>query len=205
MSETRDEHEAQAPSAGAGTPEPRSRADEGDAPDLNPTAASLLGFLHEGPRTGYGLVQAADARIGRFWSLTRSQVYRELGALERRGLVTRGDEGPRASRPYALTDAGRDVFAAWVNGMPAEEQIRHPLLLTLAFGGHVAPARLAAMVAAHRETHAARLTSYRQVEDEHGEEMDRYRRATLAFGARYEEAVLAWMDDDLPAILGDGG
>jgi DNA-binding PadR family transcriptional regulator len=190
-------------SVAAGTPEAPEHAGDGAerSPGLNPTAASLLGFLHEGPRTGYALLQVADERIGRFWSLTRSQVYRELGALERRGLVRRGEEGPRASRPYALTDAGRDVFAAWVAGMPGDEQIRYPLLLTLAFGTHVGPDRLAAMVAAHRESHEARLASYREAEREHGEAIDPYRRATLAFGVRYEEAVLAWMDD-LPAILG---
>ena len=41
---------------------------------VNPTAASLLGFLHDGPMSGWDLVNRAQERIGEFWSLTRSQV-----------------------------------------------------------------------------------------------------------------------------------
>ena len=47
---------------------------------------------------------------------------------------------------YALTEAGRAAFAEWVNRPPGPEQIRHPLLLTLSFGRHVAPARLATSI-----------------------------------------------------------
>ena len=35
---------------------------------LNPTAASLLGFLHEGPMRGWDLVAIAQQRIGDFWT-----------------------------------------------------------------------------------------------------------------------------------------
>ena len=50
-------------------------------PPLNPTAASLLGFLHQGPMTGWDLAQTVEATIGDFWNVTRSQVYRELRTL----------------------------------------------------------------------------------------------------------------------------
>ena len=52
---------------------------------LNPTAASLLGLLHHGPMTGWELVSSAQTTIGLFWSLTRSQVYRELSAMTAAG------------------------------------------------------------------------------------------------------------------------
>ena len=48
---------------------------------VNPTAAALLGLLHDGPMTGGQLMAAAQRRLGSFWSMTRSQVYRELPAL----------------------------------------------------------------------------------------------------------------------------
>lgn len=40
---------------------------------INSTAASLLGFLHDGPRTGWELVAAAQHVIGPFWSLTAAR------------------------------------------------------------------------------------------------------------------------------------
>ena len=113
---------------------------------LNATAASLLGFLHERPMTGWDLVATAEAVIRDFWSLTRSQVYRELATMAEGGLVRAGEIGPRDRQPYELTDAGRAAFADWLEREPGPEQIRYPLLLTIAFGRHLEPGRLAAFV-----------------------------------------------------------
>ena len=69
---------------------------------LNATAASLLGFLHGGPQTGWDLVATAERQIGAFWSITQSQVYRELTAMADAGLVEAGARGP--PRPPPLLD-----------------------------------------------------------------------------------------------------
>ncbi|MFD8395945.1 PadR family transcriptional regulator [Streptomyces sp. NPDC059680] len=175
---------------------------------INATAATLLGFLHTGEASGYELVATAEEVVGGFWTVTRSQVYRELAALAQRGLVTAGETGPRARVRYRITDEGREAFALWIATPPGAEQIRYPLLLTIAFGGHIDRARLQCYVDHHRTEHQHRLKAY-QARLGTGA-TDAYQRATLAFGVRYEEAVIAWMDD-LPAILGpvettsDGG
>lgn len=165
---------------------------------LNPTAASLLGFLHAGEASGYELVGIADAFIGDFWSLTRSQVYRELAALAERDLVRVGATGARSRRPYRLTDAGRAAFAAWLAEPPDAEQIRYPLLLTLAFGAQLDLERLLGYIAVHRLDHERRLAGYLATAG--AEALDPYQRATLNFGVHYERAVLAWMDE-LPDLL----
>jgi DNA-binding PadR family transcriptional regulator len=176
-----------------------------EARPLNATAASLLGFLHSGPLTGWDLVATAEALIGDFWSLTQSQVYRELATMAEMGLVTAGERGRRDRRPYTITRAGRDAFAAWVEREPGPELIRFPLLLTIAFGRHLAPERLAAFVAHHREVHSKRLTGYREARaalTAGGSEPDPYALATLEFGLIYEEAVLAWFDGLPPDVGG---
>jgi len=127
---------------------------------LNATAASLLGFLHDGPLTGWDLVATAQQRIGAFWSITQSQVYRELTAMAGDGLVEAGERGARDRRPYAITDKGREAFATWVAELPAPEMIRFPLLLTVQFGAHVPRETLAAHVSHHRAAHAQRLAGY---------------------------------------------
>ena len=171
-------------------------------PRLNATAAALLGLLHDGPMTGWELIRCAQERIGEFWSLTQSQVYRELSAMAERGLVDVGPPGPRDRKPYALTDAGRAAFAGWVAQPPGPDQVRIPLLLTIAFADHLPAGRLAEIVAGQRRVHAERLARYR----EHRQAMAAdpsaapARRATLEFGLRHEEAVLAWFDA-LPEIL----
>lgn len=167
-----------------------------DRRPLNATAASLLGFLHEGPMSGYELTATAARVIGDFWSLTQSQVYRELAWMAEAGLVTPGERGSRDRRPYALTDAGGAAFSEWVGRPPGAETIRHPLLLTVSFGRHVSPALLATFIRQHRDAHAARLGAYekqalaaRTAGDGEG---DPFRAATLAFGIAYERAVRDW-------------
>ncbi|MEP6696762.1 MAG: helix-turn-helix transcriptional regulator [Pseudonocardiales bacterium] len=174
---------------------------------LNATAASLLGFLHEGPLTGWDLVGTAQTVIGNFWSLTQSQVYRELTAMADAGLVVAGERGPRDRRPYSITYAGRVAFAAWLDREPGPELIRFPLLLTLAFGKHLPPGRIAAFLAAHRAVHARRLAGYEEQQAAAAAatgELDTYALATLEFGLSYERAVLDWFDR-LPDPVTDGG
>jgi len=169
---------------------------------LNPTAASLLGFLHAGEASGFELVDIAEKLIGDFWSLTRSQVYRELATLAELGLVEAGPTGPRSRRPYRLTGAGREAFVAWFTQPPGPEQIRFPLLLTLAFGASGDRERLLGFVAEHRAASERRLANYREIEQAGG--LDPYQQATLSFGLHYEQAVLAWIEE-LPAILAAAG
>jgi DNA-binding PadR family transcriptional regulator len=170
---------------------------------LNATAASLLGFLHEGPKTGWDLVATAQARIGDFWSLTQSQVYRELAAMAESGLIAAGERGVRDRQPYTLTDTGRAAFAEWIDQEPGPETIRFPLLLTIGFGRYLAPDRLATFIEHHRADHAAQLHAYERLREAvaSGEEtIDEYGMATLTFGLEYEGAVVAWFDA-LPAAI----
>ncbi|MBJ7332547.1 MAG: PadR family transcriptional regulator [Solirubrobacteraceae bacterium] len=172
---------------------------------LNATAASLLGFLHDGPRTGWELVATAEMVIGPFWSLTRSQVYRELASMAESGFVVAGDPGPRDRRPYEITDAGREEFAAWASQEPGEEAIRFPLLLLISLGRHIEPGGLAPAVHHHRRLHAERLARLEQsvAAAEVGADSDPFALATMRFGLGYERTVVAWFDDLPPEIRGE--
>lgn len=159
---------------------------------LNATAASLLGFLHEGPKTGWDLVTTAQERIGKFWSLTTSQVYRELAAMERDGLIVPGEKGPRDRKPYTLTDEGRQAFAEWIDRDPGPENIRHPLLLTVAFADHLPPERLAEILAHYRAAHEKQLSGYEDLMAHR--DLPSFSAATVEFGIAYERAVLTWLE-----------
>ncbi|MFC9895601.1 PadR family transcriptional regulator [Nocardia sp. NPDC127579] len=166
---------------------------------LNSTAASLLGFLHEGPMSGWDLTALAQDRIGDFWTITQSQVYRELAAMDAAGLIEKGPVGARERTPYQITAAGREAFHEWISRDPGAETIRVPLLLTLAFGNHLDPAHRDRIIAANREIHQRRLDGYLADEPM---DMPPHQRATLAFGITYERGVLDWFDR-LPGLLTD--
>jgi DNA-binding PadR family transcriptional regulator len=161
---------------------------------LNPTAASLLGFLLEGPRTGWDLARDVRKGIGNFWNVTQSQVYRELRTLEDRGLLSAEPAfGSRERRPYAITESGREDFAAWIALPPGEELIRFPLLLSVYFKERVDPGRLRRWLREHQLVHMRRLEGYEQQAAALPEAAwGSGKVLTLQFGIEYERAVLRW-------------
>lgn len=171
---------------------------------LNATAAALLGLLRRGPATGYALAQTAQEELGDYWTVTRSQVYRELSAMAAGGLVEPGQAGARDARPYALTPEGESAFRAWLHSDLGTDVVRIPLLLRLAFVDALDGDRLAELVAAQRAEHEARLARYEELEraglEVGGTDRDL---VTLRFGLAYERAVLSWFAAlDLDALSG---
>ncbi len=163
--------------------------------EVNATAAALLGLLRDGPQTGYALSQRASAQFGDFWTVTRSQVYRELAIMADRDLVRAGAPGARDARPHEITAAGRDAFTAWLHAEPGPDVVRIPVLLRLAFVDDVDPGRLRELLDAQRAEHAARLAGYEESEQAAlaAGATDR-QLVTLRFGLAYERAVLGWFD-----------
>jgi DNA-binding PadR family transcriptional regulator len=165
------------------------------AADLNATQASLLGFLHDGPATGWDLIEEVRRGLARFWNVTSSHVYRELRTLEERGLVRADDPGPRERQPFRITAKGRRAFAQWIRREPGPEQIRIPLLVTLWFAKHLDPDTLAEFCEHHRAEHDRRLTEYEALAGVFSEtgSPDPHIAAVIDFGIAYERAFLEWL------------
>lgn len=157
--------------------------------ELNPTQGSLLGFLSDGAKTGWDLLQEVQRGLARFWNVTPSHVYRELRTLEERGLIVAGKPGSRDRRPYSLTAAGKRAFRAWINEEPGPEQIRFPLLVKLWFGRHLDAAALTEFVEHSRKDHEQRLQMYQSVHP-----VDEHTAAVISFGISYERAILDWLE-----------
>ncbi|GAA5165700.1 helix-turn-helix transcriptional regulator [Pseudonocardia eucalypti] len=169
--------------------------------ELNATAASLLGFLHDGPKTGWDLLQEIDAGFRHFWNVTSSHVYRELKGLHERGYIQPEERSARDRQPYSITDEGRLAFAEWLAREPGGETMRIPLLVTLWFGDRLEPSLLREFLANHRKVNEERLERYRTAPADRMA-ADPYFAAVVEFGIAYEEAVLRWMDrlNDLPGL-----
>ncbi|MFD2418365.1 PadR family transcriptional regulator [Amycolatopsis pigmentata] len=77
----------------------------------------LLGLLETGPRHGYDLKHAYDARFAVDRSLHYGQVYATLARLLRNGLVTESGTEPGSGperKSYAITDAGVTDVEQWL-------------------------------------------------------------------------------------------
>ena len=158
---------------------------------INATAASLLGFLHAGPMTGWELDAAVENTIAHFWNVTRSQVYRELRTLAELGYVEAGDTGPRDRRPYTITDAGRAAFSSWIVRDPGQPIVRMPLLLTVFFGRHLPPERLAEIIEKELREGAEALRQFEEMQQDGVG--DPFMHQVLQFGIDYQKTLLAWL------------
>jgi DNA-binding PadR family transcriptional regulator len=163
------------------------------AEGVNATAAALLGLLHESPMTGGQLMAAAERRLGPYWSMTRSQVYRELPALAEMGFVKMGKPGPRASQPYSITPAGKRAFARWLSEEPGTESLRNPVALRVAFGAHHGTSALKDLYAQATDAHNKALAEIREAAKVAKAEGDNYGAAALEFAVGYHKAALAWL------------
>ena len=114
-----------------------------------------------------------------FWSVTRSQVYRELPGLAEAGYVRPGKLGPRAAQPYTITAAGKRAFR----------------VLRVSFGAHQQAGAVAKLVDEARGRHQEALAVNRsRVTQLKRAGSDPYQLATAEFGVAYERALLRWLD-----------
>jgi len=160
---------------------------------ISPTAAALLGLLHEGPMTGGQLMAAAERRLGPYWSMTRSQVYRELPVLAEMGYVRLGKPGPRSSQPYSITASGKRAFSRWLTEAPGRDAIRNPTALRVAFGQQSTANQLRTVVTGANEYHAEALAIPREQAKEAKRAGDTYGAAALEFAVAYHKAALTWL------------
>jgi DNA-binding PadR family transcriptional regulator len=158
---------------------------------VNATAAALLGLLHAGPMTGGQLVAAAGERFGAFFSVTRSQVYRELPTLADSGLLKLGKQGPRASQQYLITAAGKRAFKAWLVAGSGSDALRSPLVLRLLHAGRLTARQRAELVRSGRQVYAERLSAARAAARS---EQDPYRKAVADFAVAHTRAMVKLLD-----------
>ena len=126
--------------------------------------AAILGFLELEPTTGYTLKQRFEGSVGSFWSVTQSQIYRELHALEREGFVSvrrESGDGKPDRKVYVATSTGREVLHRWLREPLEPLQLRHPLLLKLVFSSEVEPEALDAVLASYQAGVEATAAEYR--------------------------------------------
>jgi DNA-binding PadR family transcriptional regulator len=161
-------------------------------PEVNATAASLLGFLYWRPMSGGDIVAAVEASVGHFWNVTRSQIYRELRALARTGLVHGGEVGPRRRLPYTITDEGRRAFLLWLQQEPGPDLIRSPLLMKFFFGVLLPEETLRRFVRVHRRRHAEDLAYYRRLLPQIAGS-DPLPAHIVRFAIDFERAYLRWL------------
>ncbi|WP_437679219.1 PadR family transcriptional regulator [Sorangium sp. So ce131] len=165
---------------------------------------AILGFLSVEPTSGYTLKQRFDGSVRSFWSVTQSQIYRELHALEREGLVearTEPGDGKPDRKVYSLTEAGRAALKRWIEEPLEPLVLRHPLLLKLVFAADAPPkkldeilARYAADTESQRAEYEARLVDPRIFELARSTREREIWRLSIEHGIAWCDTELRWIE-----------
>jgi DNA-binding PadR family transcriptional regulator len=171
---------------------------------------ALLGLLARAPGTGYELAQALRVPVGYFWTASHSQIYPELARLEADSLVDSRvvpGPGPRDTKRYTITAAGRRALAAWVVRPAALEQSRSEELLKTYSLWLADPPGARKMISGLRDSHREMLSRYQQIatEIEQAGALDPatprfFDYATLRRGLSFERHAIAWCDWLLDAL-----
>ncbi|MEO7236595.1 MAG: PadR family transcriptional regulator [Lapillicoccus sp.] len=162
---------------------------------------TLLGLLAARPSTGYDLARRLRRPVGYFWSAGHSQIYPELARLEGDGLLRHtvvAGAGPRDTKRYRVTAAGRRALRAWLLATTPDVDEREILLrVYLLFA--LSPAEAVAVVEAVREHHRrtlAEFLTHRTDDDAATQEWgpDVTSRTTLEWGITFEEGRIRWCE-----------
>ena len=141
--------------------------------------------------TGGQLMSSAEQRLGPFWSMTRSQVYRELPVLTESGLLRLGKRGARSSQQYVLTAAGKRAFKSWLNSPSGSDNLRSPLILRLVHAGQLTSKQRANLVSSARADYAGHLDEARADVKAAG---NPYAKAVAEFTVAHRRAILKLLD-----------
>ena len=134
----------------------------GDRTHVGVLGYAILGLLAVEPLTGYQVAQRMRAPIGYMWTATHSQIYPELAKMQASGLVRAAvipGRGPRDTKQYTITAAGRGALRTWVDS-PLTELARSELMLRVRSLWLVSPERARAFIVEQRTRYQERLKVY---------------------------------------------
>lgn len=164
----------------------------------------ILGLLSYGDMTGYEIKEAFESSLSFFWPAQTSQIYRELGVLEKNLWIVRStveQRGKPNKNVCSITDAGRRELVRWLSD-PVGADMRSPTLMKVFFMGALPiPEALELFRRMGEEYRAGAealgvtgdvISSYRErIEDK---ESALFWQMTADFGSRYTQMYLEWIE-----------
>lgn len=126
---------------------------------------TILGFLQLESTTGYMLKKRIEGSVGSFWTVTQSQIYRELKALETAKLVkvkVVPQDGKPSQKVYTITALGKESFQQWLAKPMEPFVLRHPLLLRFVFAAELHPERLDTLLDDYSQKLTQTLSEYEE-------------------------------------------
>lgn len=165
--------------------------------DINPTQASMLGLFGSHSVTGYDIFEMADKTMRPYWSVTKSQVYRELTSMEEMGLIKKdGAKKPFRNRQfYKLTNKGRQTFYDWLTSPVPDDITRTNLAVRIAFAQNLTKTQLSKLVKEGLANAKRELTRIRNTQDMAEKQGLDWDVVALRLAEMQQQTVIRWLND----------
>ncbi len=168
----------------------------------------LLGLLTYQDATGYDLSKLFRGSLNFFWHAQNSQIYRELGRLEERGLVVSRNviQSDRPNKKvYSITDLGRKEFSDWLSEAKVEIENPHIAMLMRVFFGSDDPEATIKLLRDFRDQTRVSIGVKRPQAQKNaaayahiakgGEEKSKYWLMTMDFVTMQKLAMIEWAEN----------
>jgi len=115
---------------------------------------AILGLLSWKPLSGYDLKKMFEDSVALYWSGNNNEIYRTLVSLHKEGQVSREvlpQENLPARKIYSITGKGRSELKKWVIATTDLPQVKHTLLIQLAWADQLSAVELDALLAKYED------------------------------------------------------
>ncbi len=168
----------------------------------------LLTSLLEKPSTGFDLARRFDRSMGFFWNATHQQIYRELGAMLKKGWVSTLEETDSSSRKktYQVEALGRQELAKWMTDQQEPTQFRSELMVKLRAEAQIGGNQILPEMERHLEIHRQNLAIYQQIyakdfcEKDNNDRTLFIHKMVLQLGIDLEEGWIKWFEMVIPQL-----
>ncbi|NHB57323.1 PadR family transcriptional regulator [Acinetobacter shaoyimingii] len=162
----------------------------------------LLTSLIEKPSSGFELARRFDRSMGFFWNATHQQIYRELGAMQKKGWISviedENDTGRK--KTYRVEQLGRTELADWMVKQSPPAQLREELMVRLRAEAQLGGNTVLPELERHLTLHQQNLKVYQSIYDKdfkQGDDQDRtlyIHKMILQLGIELEIGWIGWLE-----------
>ncbi len=163
---------------------------------------AILGFLMSESLSGYEIKTRFENSISNFFDASFGAIYPALNRMERDGWVQKRvvvQEGRPNKNVYAITEAGKVQFLAYLNTPLQDDLIRSDFLLRVFFGRYADPAQYQKWMEEKTEKANDKLEQLRTLSAEVNGN-DAFEMKALDYGLAQYEMLLAWLQKELDLL-----
>lgn len=166
----------------------------------------ILGILSRKERTGYDIKNILENQLSYFYDGTYGMIYPTLRKLEAEGKIKKEvviQEGRPNKNVFAITEAGREEFAAYFQSDVDAETVKSDLLMRLFFAQDLSDESLQPLLAeeiARKEEKIQQLHDNLQTWKDDGG-LTSTQEITIKYGLAYYEATKKVLEEALKGLV----